>query len=276
MQTFKNYLSQSPTNNKSIQLARNLVVRTEDTEKFILDFAEEYYPEIFASIILEAVPPPPSNVQDPPSSNGGNGGFAGAAGKIAGAPMKAAGSYLKGVKQASDESGLSDIIGKISSWFGGGGPAEQFDKAMKALSKVKTAFHLRPSKELLTQDKRFQNYDNFIAALDAAIKNLGEFKQAPEMLAVIDQLRKNPEKFEMSPDAKGEAEKELSPKPDNAAQTTTATPGTTTATPGTTTATPGTTWANGTARIGDHYTPQGNVFSEALALAGVSVIKRKK
>lgn len=192
MQTFKSYISGNATNRKSVQLAFDLLMRGIDPEKFILDFTEDHCPHIFTELILEADGP----VDDPSAPDAaapttGGGGTNPAISKATGEFNK----MMGGFKQASDEMGISGLIGKIASWFGGGGPQKQFDKAMQALGKVRAAFHVKPSDEIKNSDKRFADYDKFLAGLDEAIKTLGGFKQAPAMLAAIEQLQKNPEKF---------------------------------------------------------------------------------
>jgi hypothetical protein len=194
MQTFKSYISGGATSRKSVQLAFDLLMRGIDPEKFILDFTEENCPHIFTELILETGAPG-GPVDDPATPDAAAPTASGGTNKTI---SKATGEFNKmmgGFKQASDEMGITGLLGKIASWFGGGGPQKQFDKAMEALGKVRSAFHVKPSDEIKNSDKRFADYDKFLAGLDEAIKTLGGFKQAPAMLAAIEQLQKNPEKF---------------------------------------------------------------------------------
>ena len=200
MLTFRNYIASRPTNINTVYAAAALALKVADPEKYILDFAESHYPQIYPELVMtlcEAAPP----VATPAGDAAAGGGAVDP--KVA---PKDAGDH-----DPQERTSIGDIISNIASWFTGGGAQRNFNNAITALKKVKGVFDtVKVPEELLANDERFQGYDDFVKQLGAGMEQLQKSNDAPALAGMIDALKANPEKFQVNQDKVGELDGEVS------------------------------------------------------------------
>ena len=194
MLTFRNYIASRPTNINTVYAAAALALKVADPEKYILDFAESHYPQIYPELVMtlcEAAPP----VATPAGDAAAGGGAVDP--KVA---PKDAGDH-----DPQERTSIGDIISNIASWFTGGGAQRNFNNAITALKKVKGVFDtVKVPEELLANDERFQGYDDFVKQLGAGMEQLQKSNDAPALAGMIDALKANPEKRQVNQDKVGE------------------------------------------------------------------------
>jgi len=200
MLTFRNYIAGRPSNTNTVYTAAALALKVRDPEKYILDFAESHHPHIYPELVMTLCESDPPLPEPAPPTDAGDSQLQDDE-KVAAASQKVR-QTAHNTAQAYNQSGLGDLISKIASWFGSGNAQKQFTDALTALGKVKGVFDtVRVPDDLKANDERFQGYDEFVKQLNAGIEQLQTTKEAPALVALIDALKKNPEKFQVNSDA---------------------------------------------------------------------------
>jgi len=219
MLTFSNFMTGRASYRRAAFAAARLAVLTRDPEAYILKFAEHRSPKLYHKLLLEATPAPPTDDDDnsTPAMPGDSANAPNKKISDAGAQFR---QFTGGLKQAADETGLSGLISKIASWFGGGGAQKNFKTAMDALGKVnKIVNAVKPSVKSLTDsgDEQFKDFDDFVKALEGSIKSLQGIADAQQLTGLIDKLQKDPDSFQIDPAAAKELESmpELAPPKDD-------------------------------------------------------------
>lgn len=180
MLTFRSYLSGRSRLISVGELASELARKTTDPQAFVLEFVESRYPQLYGplleSIYLEADPRPPSgggeeSSPDAPAPSGGERPGARPAKKVQ----------------------HGTFLGWLNDLFSGGGAAKNFDKAVKAITKVDSVVQtIHIDNGLQGDDGPVAGYDQFKQELRDVLTKMKELGQQSQLLHVADAIKRDP------------------------------------------------------------------------------------
>jgi len=182
MLKFKTYMSDRSRLLKLGEVSRELARKTEDPQKFILDFAEERFPHLYEPL-LEAFYLEADAVPGPTVAAAGEKPATDAAASTKGDAARPPGEVPHG-----------GILDWLKDLFSGGGAAKNFDKALTSMTKVASVVKTIKIPEDLQQTKGsgVEGYDEFSKELDGVLSTMKNLSEKSRMLQVADAIKRDP------------------------------------------------------------------------------------
>lgn len=186
MLTFRSYLSDRNRLISIGELATELARKTEDPESFVLEFVEARYPRLYGPLLESIYLEDGADPRPPTSGGGAPAGGAEAAGGGEGDGDAPGARPAKKVQHKT-------FLGWLNDLFSGGGAAKNFDKAVKAISRVDSVvktIHIPPNFQ--QEGGPAAGYDNFRDELEEVLKKMQELGQQSQLLHVADAIKRDP------------------------------------------------------------------------------------